>query len=102
MLIVSIIVPLFMQAPKAQAAEFTAEDKALSFIDDVIQLDMSKYQATLYKNESGRNHLFHLFYKLYPTEPATLFSFSSDTLAIFNFYNATLGSCQLNQSKIPN
>jgi hypothetical protein len=89
MLIVLISVPLLMHAPKAQAATANMGDKAFSFLDDVIQLDMSKYKVTLYENESNGNHLF---YKLYPN---TVSLFGSDTNVIFNFYNGTLGSCNL-------
>jgi hypothetical protein len=91
MLIVLISVPLLMYAPKAQAIDSTPnlEDKALSFLDDVIQLDMSKYKVTLYENESNGNHLF---YKL---NPNTQSQFGSDTNAIFSFYNGILGSCDL-------
>ncbi len=81
-----------MLVPKAQAATANLGDKALSFLDDVIQLDMSKYKIVLYENESNGNHLF---YKLYPVEPTALFPSSSNVLAIFNFYNGTLGSCNL-------
>jgi hypothetical protein len=91
MLIVLIFVPILMQAPKAQAIDTTPNlgDKALSFLDEVIQLDMSKYKVTLYENESNGNHLF---YKL---NPNTQSLFGSDTSAIFSFYNGTLGSCNL-------
>lgn len=91
MLIVLISVPLLMYTSKAQAIDTTANlgNKALSFLDEVIQLDMSKYKVTLYENSSNGNHLF---YKLYPN---TLSPFGSETNAVFSFYNGTLGSCNL-------
>jgi hypothetical protein len=90
-LIVLISVPILMHAPKAQASDTNASlgDKALSFLDHVIQIDMSKYKAVLYENESNGNHLF---YKLYPNTQSL---FLSDTNAIFSFYNGSLGSCSL-------
>ena len=91
MLIVLISVPLLVHATKAQATDTTPNlgDKAISFLNDVIQLDMSKYKVTLYENESNGNHLF---YKLYPNTQSL---FGSDSNAIFSFYNGTLGSCDL-------
>ena len=94
MLVVLVSVPLIAQTPKVQASTVTSNlgDKALSFLSDVIQLDLAKYKVTLYDNESNGNHLF---YKLYPNDASALFFSSSETLAIFNFYNGTLGSCHL-------
>ncbi len=94
MFIVLVSVPLIIQTPKVEASTVASNlgDKALSFLSDVIQLDLAKYKITLYENESNGNHLF---YKLYPDDASTLFLSSSQTLAIFNFYNGTLGSCNL-------
>jgi hypothetical protein len=94
MLVVLISLLSIAQTPRAQAATATPSlgDKALSFLTDVIQLDLSKYKVTLYENTSNGEHLF---YRLYPNDASPLFSASSDTLAIFNFHNGTLGSCDL-------
>ncbi len=94
MFVVLVSVSLIAQTPKVQASTIASNlgDKALSFLSNVIQLDLSKYKVTLYENESNGNHLF---YKLYPNDASALFSSSSETLAIFNFYNGTLGSFDL-------
>ncbi len=91
LLIVLIAVPIFIQIPKVQATDSTTnlEDKALSFLTDVIQLDMSKYKVTLYSNESCGAHLF---YKLYSTAYSRI---GSETNVVFEFYNGTLGSCSV-------
>lgn len=94
MFIVSVSFPLIAQTPKVQASTVDSNlgNKALSFLSDVIQLDLTKYKVTLYENESNGNHLF---YKLYPNDAFPLSFLSSQTLAIFNFYNGALGSCNL-------
>jgi hypothetical protein len=94
MFVVLVSVSLIAQTPKVQASTDAPNlgDKALSFLSDVIQLDIAKYKVTLYENESNGNHLF---YKLYPSDASALFFSSSETLVIFNFYNGTLGSCDL-------
>jgi hypothetical protein len=91
MLIFLITAPILIQIPKAQADDSATNfgNKGLSFLEDVIQLDMSKYKVTLYSNESNGTHLF---YKLHPIKDSlNVF----DTDAIFDFYNGTLGSCHL-------
>ena len=94
LLVALVLAPLLIQQSKAQESTPTPNlgGKALSFLSDVISLDLTKYKVTLYENQSGGNHLF---YKLYPNDEPSLFFFPSETLAIFNFYNGTLGSCTL-------
>ena len=46
LILVAVLAVLLAQAPKAYSNELTAQNKALSFITDVIQLDMTKYNAT--------------------------------------------------------
>ncbi len=98
LLVALVLAPLLIESPKAQASTPTPSlgDKALSFLSDVINLDLTKYKITLYENESGGTHLF---YKLYPNDATSLFFFPSGTLAIFNFYNGTLGSCTLSPGR---
>ena len=72
MFVVLVSVPLIAQTPKVQASTVASNlgNKALSFLSDVIQLDIAKYKVTLYENESNGNHLF---YKLYPNDASAMF-----------------------------
>ena len=44
------LVFLLMQVPKAYSAELTVPEKTLAFLEDVVMLDMTKYNATLASN----------------------------------------------------
>ncbi len=92
-LIPLIVVLLLPQMPKVQATTTSQDlqDKSLSFLRDVIQLDLSKYTLTLNPKYTENEHLF------YTMDLADSYLFPTlDGNAIFNFYNGTLGHCSLN------
>jgi hypothetical protein len=95
-LILLISISFVMQMPKTQAATPNPspnpglQDKALAFLRDVIQLDMSKYTLTLNKEFTTAEHLF---FNLDLTDKG-IFDVSGGN-AIFSFYNGVLGSCSL-------
>ncbi len=92
-LILLISISLVAQMPKTQAATPNPglQEKALSFLRDVIQLDMSKYTLTLNDKFSESNHLFFNL-DLANMSP---FDFGGSGNAIFSFYDGVLGSCSL-------
>ena len=47
LILVAVLTISFAQTPAAYSSDSSAPDKALSFIEDVIQLDMTKYNTTL-------------------------------------------------------
>jgi hypothetical protein len=81
--------PLAVQTCHAQQAAI--EDKATSFLTDVIQLDLSHYKFTL-NPQYTRTNDGHLFYNLDTT--GNIFG-SSQGNVVFSFYNGTLGSCNI-------
>jgi hypothetical protein len=95
-LILLISVPFaFAQMPKTQAAapNLGLQEKALSLLGDVIQLDLAKYTVTLDEQYSESEHLS---YKLDLANPGWLYYSAYHTTANFQFYNGVLGSCSLN------
>jgi len=97
MLLLAVSLPLAFLMPAVQATQATPsqQDKAISFLRDVIQLDLAKYKVTLndqYTNVYGDQ--VHLFYNL-DSASSSIFSSLYRAIAIFNFYNGTLGSCDL-------
>jgi hypothetical protein len=97
-LVFLVLAALVMQMPKVEASTASPDlgDKALSFLSDVVQLDLSKYRVTLYENSSNGDHLF---YKLYSKNSVLPF-IGLETLAIFDFYNGSLGSCTLSPGTV--
>lgn len=91
-LILLISLPLVAQMPKTQAATPNPglQDKAMSFLSEVIQLDMAKYTVTLNSKYSGAEHLF---FDLNLADRG-IFDLNSGN-AIFTFYDGVLGSCSL-------
>ena len=96
-LILLISIPLAAQTPKTQATTPNPspnpgmQDKALSFLRDVIQLDMSKYIFTLDLKYTETEHLFyHMDYA-----NANPFNFGLEGDIVFNFHNGTLSSCSI-------
>lgn len=71
------------------AQTIALEDKATAFLTNVIQLDLSHYDFTI-NPQYTRTEDGHLFYNL---DSKTEFLGSSHGVALFNFYNGTLGSC---------
>jgi hypothetical protein len=92
-LILLISISLVAQTPKTKAAtpDSGLSDKAMAFLRDVVQLDMSKYIFTLNdKYTEGQ----HLFYKL-DSANSNPFEFTLGGDIVFNFYNGALGSCMI-------
>lgn len=93
-LILLISILLFAQIPKTQAAAPNPDlqEKALSFLREVIQLDMAKYTVALNDKYSGPEHLS---YNLNLANASFLDSRSYRVDAVFSFYDGVLGSCSL-------
>jgi hypothetical protein len=99
-LVILILTALIVQTPRAQASTVSPSlgDKALSFLRNVVQLDLSKYRVTLYENDGDQ-----LFYKLYPIHSLLLplrlpTWWELGTDVFFYFYNGKLESCTLSPS----
>ena len=92
-LILLLSIPLAAQVPKTQAATPNPglQEKALSFLRDVTQLDMSKYTLTLNDKFSESNHLFFNL----NSASTGIFNFGGSGNGIFTFYDGVLGSCSL-------
>jgi hypothetical protein len=82
-----------MQVPTAYSAELTVQEKTLAFLEDVIMLDMTKYNATL-----------EIFDMCYPDELHglaqhnvlyMLVSDGSELEAAFGFKNESFAHCML-------
>jgi hypothetical protein len=84
---------LLSQAAIVQSAALTAEDKALAFITDVFQLDMTKYNAELatysvdYPNELNGIQQEHVKYELQAS--------GSTVTAFSQFNNGSLTACSI-------
>ena len=91
-LVVVLALPL-LQVPKAYSTEWSAPDKALSFLEDVVNLDMTKYNTTLdghfvdYRSDLGGITQEDVMY--------TLESDGSKLVAALAFINKTLDWCIL-------
>lgn len=81
-----LLTPLLVQTSSAQPTQ-TQQDKAISFLRDVIQLDVDHYKFTLDYN-STNPHL-NILYLEYTVEPKT-FSFWQSYRMNFQFNNDTL------------
>jgi hypothetical protein len=49
-ILIALLAVLFVQLPAAYSAELTAPKKALMFLEDVVKVDVTKYNATLVSN----------------------------------------------------
>lgn len=89
-----IILLLFLvvtQVPRSQALSSTSEEKALSFLNEVIGLDISKYTASVTRHDGPNAGEEYITYRLD--------SFlTSQVNANFFFYQGKLDSCNLNPS----
>jgi hypothetical protein len=81
-----LLAPLVAQTCSAQPTQ-TQQDKAMSFLRDVIQLDVDHYKFTLDYNNT--DHLLNIIYFEYKVEPKTL-AFWKSYKMIFEFRNDTL------------
>lgn len=93
-LILAIALTLLLpQAAIVHSAALTAEDKALAFITDVFQLDMTKYNAELstysvdYPNELNGIQQEHVKYELQAS--------GSTVTAFSQFNNGSLTACSI-------
>ncbi|MEM2912348.1 MAG: hypothetical protein QW146_07580 [Candidatus Bathyarchaeia archaeon] len=89
---------LLVQVPKAYSAELAAPEKALTFLKDVVKLDMTKYTATLgsyrdYPPDSGGISVVYLKY--------TLTSAGSKLDVICRFINNSLVYCPTQRTRNP-
>jgi hypothetical protein len=89
--IILLLILTVAQVPKTQASTSSSQDKALSFLSDVMQLDMAKYTVTLTDHTQPNAGEEFLDYRL----DAFL---ESQALANFFFFNGNLGWCNLNPS----
>lgn len=79
------------RTPLASSATSDSQDKALSFLKDVIHLDMSRYTVTLAENDSRAANDGGFFIQL----RYDLFSFESVAKANIHISDGTLTSCSL-------
>jgi hypothetical protein len=91
MLILLISISLVAQISKTQAAAPNQglQEKAMSFLRDVIQLDIAKYTLTLDDKYSESEHLF------YRMSSANAGFFADYGDVVFEFYDGVLGHCGL-------
>jgi hypothetical protein len=93
LILVAVLTLSFAQVPTAYSAELTAPDKALLFLRDVVNLDMTKYTATLdghsvdYPAEFGGITQEDITYILESNE--------NKLVAAFTFRNKTLAWCAI-------
>ena len=83
------LVLIVAEVPKSEAVSSSSKDKALSFLRDVIGLDMSKYTATMTKSSSPSAGEEYITYRLDKF-------LTSQVDASFIFFNGNLGDCNLN------
>jgi len=50
LILAAVLTVPFVQLPKAYSAELTAQDKTLTFLKDVVKVDVTKYNVTLVSN----------------------------------------------------
>ena len=50
LILMAVLTVSFVQLPKAYSAELTAPEKTLTFLKDVVKIDVTKYNATLVSN----------------------------------------------------
>lgn len=80
-----------VQIPRTEASTITSEEKAVSFLSNVIGLDMSRYTASVTRHNGQSADEEYITYRLE--------SFlTSQVDANFFFFQGKLGSCNLNPS----
>jgi hypothetical protein len=89
---VAVLALSFARAPLPSSATSDSQEKALSFLRDVIQLDMSKYTTTLVRDNAGTSGSGEI-----PMQylEFNLNSLESHATAIIKISNDTLFSCYL-------
>lgn len=88
LLLFLLLTPLLAQTIGAAQSTQSEQDKALSFLRDVIQLDINHYELTLTTDNMNVDTLY-LAYKL---EPKGILSFEKSQTLTFQFYNCSLTS----------
>ena len=86
-----------LQVPSAYSAEWSAPEKVLSFLTDVVRLDMTKYNATLVSN--GVEYPSDLGGLPEDIGKYTLESSESKIDVTYKFRNKTLVYCKINVLK---
>lgn len=90
-IVILLLVLVIAQVPRSEASTSTSEEKALSFLTDVIGLDMSKYTTSVTRHTEPSAGEEYITYRLE--------SFlTSQVDANFVFYEGKLGSCNLSPS----
>lgn len=88
LLVLLISAPVFMQTSKAQADGPSLQDKALAFLTDVVQLDLTNYAVSTNQQYTSKDHI-----------SLNLDARNADPLyhiiAGFNFYNNSVRYCSL-------
>lgn len=93
LILAAILALLLSQTSTVQSASSIAQDRALTFITDVFELDMTKYNAKMatysvdYPSELGGIQQEHVKYDLQASE--------STATAFFSFNNGTLTACTI-------
>jgi len=98
-LILVLVLLFLLQVPTAYSAELTVPEKTLAFLDDVVMLDMTKYNATLeifdvrYPDELHGLAQHNVLYILVSDE--------SELEAAFGFKNESFAHCMLGTLESP-
>jgi len=93
LILMLILVFLILQVPRAYSAELTVPEKTLAFLEDVVMLDMTKYNATLeifdvrYPDELHGLAQHNVLYILVSDE--------SELEAAFGFKNESFAHCMI-------
>ena len=99
LILMLVLVFLLLQLPTAYSAELTVPEKTLAFLEDVVMLDMTKYNATLeifdvrYPDELHGLAQHNVLYILVSDE--------SELEAAFGFKNESFAHCMLGTLESP-
>ncbi len=94
LMIAAILTVTFAQVPSVYSTELTAKANVVSFLQEVLQIDMPKYEATLTTYQAGSPSYYGgLKEEICRTE---LTSTESNIDVVYTLVNGTLVSCNLN------
>jgi len=91
LLVTLVLAPVLLQTSNAQAVGSSLQDKALSFLTDVVQLDLKNYQVTVNQQYASENNISLNL----DAKNASLFDSLYHINAGFNFYNNSIRYCSL-------
>jgi len=91
LLILLVLVAFFMQATQAQRTSSSQKDKAVAFLTDIVQLNLSNYTVTENQDATSENYLGLQIDTVDHTYPDGQYSINAD----FDFYNGDVWSCDL-------